>query len=102
MPIKAVLVLDNASKNHWVTWEELQEKTALGHPKKNRIWRKWLVDVLKSINIKDFIYMVAKSFEEVASSIIIKSWRKAWPECWGCWKNVDYNLLGTQISQMTM
>ena len=35
------------------------------------------VDVLKSINIKDVIYMVAKSFEEIPSSTIVKSWRKA-------------------------
>lgn len=41
---------------------------------------KGLIFALKSINIKDVIYMVATSYEEVPSSTIVKSWRKAWPE----------------------
>lgn len=38
-----------------------------------------LVDALKSVNIKDVIYVVAKYFEAIPSSTFVKSWRKAWP-----------------------
>lgn len=37
-----------------------------------------LVDVLKTMNIKDVIYIVTKSFEDVLSSTIGKSYKKAW------------------------
>lgn len=47
--------------------------------------------VLKFINIKDVIYMVTISFEDVPSSIIIKSWRKALP---GIQEAVEKNVNG--------
>ncbi|KAJ8885606.1 hypothetical protein PR048_011804 [Dryococelus australis] len=46
---------------------------------KMKLESKGLIEVLKSININDVIYMVAKFYEEIPSSIFIKSWRKAWP-----------------------
>ena len=53
--------------------EELQEKTVLDILRKKE-WEG--SDVLKSINIKDVIYMVAKPFEDVPSSISVKSLKK--------------------------
>uniref|UniRef100_A0A1B6L7P5 DDE-1 domain-containing protein n=1 Tax=Graphocephala atropunctata TaxID=36148 RepID=A0A1B6L7P5_9HEMI len=41
---------------------------------------KGLIDALKSVNIKNVIYMVAKSFDEIPSSTLTKSWKKAWPD----------------------
>lgn len=40
-----------------------------------------LIPALKTINMKDVIYMVAKAYDEMPSSTFTKSWRKAWPNC---------------------
>ena len=38
-----------------------------------------LILALKTINMKDVIYMEAKAYDEMPSSTFTKSWRKAWP-----------------------
>lgn len=38
-----------------------------------------LISALKQINIKDVIYMTAESYNEIPSTTLVKSWRKAWP-----------------------
>lgn len=58
-----------------VLQKELQEKNTFKRTERNGIGRHELGD-FKSINIKDIIYMVAKSFENILSSTIIKSLRK--------------------------
>lgn len=35
-----------------------------------------LIQTLKTINIKDVIYIAAKSYDEIPSSTVTKSWRK--------------------------
>ena len=51
-----------------------------------------LVNVLKSTNLRDVIYTVAKSFEDIQSSTIVISLRKAWPGVQeGVEKNVEDN-----------
>ena len=37
-----------------------------------------VVDLLKSINVKDVIYMIAESWSKISESILIKSWWKLW------------------------
>ncbi|XP_046686313.1 uncharacterized protein LOC124371986 [Homalodisca vitripennis] len=39
-----------------------------------------LIQVLKTINVKDVIFMVAKAYDEVTALTITKSWRKVWPD----------------------
>jgi hypothetical protein len=39
-----------------------------------------LIQTLKTINIKDVIYIAAKSYDEIPSSTFTKSWRKLWPD----------------------
>lgn len=39
-----------------------------------------LIQTLKTINIKDVIYIAAKSFDEIPPSTFTKSWRKLWPD----------------------
>ncbi|XP_054725597.1 tigger transposable element-derived protein 2-like [Anastrepha obliqua] len=41
---------------------------------------KGLLEVIKKINIKDVIYMLATAFQEMPSSTFVKSWRKLWPD----------------------
>lgn len=38
-----------------------------------------LIAALKTINIKDVIYMLAKAYEEMPNTTFTKSWRKLWP-----------------------
>ncbi|XP_053949417.1 jerky protein homolog-like [Anastrepha ludens] len=41
---------------------------------------KGILEVIKKINIKDVIYMLATAFQEMPSSTFVKSWRKLWPD----------------------
>ncbi|XP_054737977.1 jerky protein homolog-like [Anastrepha obliqua] len=41
---------------------------------------KGLLQVIKKINIKDVIYILATAFQEMPSSAFVKSWRKLWPD----------------------
>lgn len=38
-----------------------------------------LIQALKTINLKDVIYMAAEAYDEIPSSTLTKSWRKVWP-----------------------
>ena len=38
-----------------------------------------MMEIFKLLNVKTVIYMVAESCEQVASSTLIKSWKKLWP-----------------------
>lgn len=38
-----------------------------------------LIDIIKKINLKDVIYMLASAFQEIPASTFVKSWRKLWP-----------------------
>lgn len=111
LPIKAVLIMDNAPSHpseNVLKKGEIKTRflppnvTSLIQPMdqgvleslKRRYRRKLLnsileklddaneslLNALKSINMKDVIYMIARSWEELPQSTIIKSWRKLWPE----------------------
>ncbi|XP_023310790.1 jerky protein homolog-like [Anoplophora glabripennis] len=41
---------------------------------------KGLLEIIKKINIKDVIYMLAMAFQEMPSATFVKSWRKLWPD----------------------
>lgn len=38
-----------------------------------------LLKVLKSVNMKDVVYMSAKAYDEIPPSTFVKSWKKLWP-----------------------
>lgn len=38
-----------------------------------------LIATLKTMNIKDVIYMLARTNEEMPNTTFMKSWRKLWP-----------------------
>uniref|UniRef100_A0A1B6JVI3 HTH CENPB-type domain-containing protein n=1 Tax=Homalodisca liturata TaxID=320908 RepID=A0A1B6JVI3_9HEMI len=38
-----------------------------------------LTKVLKSVNMKDVVYMSAKAYDEIPPSTFVKSWKKLWP-----------------------
>lgn len=108
LPIKAVLLIDNAPSHPAanvlvsgdITVKFLSPNvTALVQPMDQgvlenikRVYR-WqmlsqliedeeehgAVEILKSFNVKTVIYMVAESWEQVARSTLIKSWKKLWP-----------------------
>ncbi|XP_054744414.1 jerky protein homolog-like [Anastrepha obliqua] len=109
LPIKAILVLDNAPTHpHDCAVYEIKlvylppNVTSLVQPMdqgvieslKRRYRRKLaseilqhsesedkgLLEVIKKINIKDVIYMLATAFQEMPSSTFVKSWRKLWPD----------------------
>lgn len=62
-----------------MSYEVLRKKTALRNLEKNGTGEETTCWCFETINIKDVIYMVAKFFEEVPCSRIVKSWRKTWP-----------------------
>ncbi|GBM35684.1 hypothetical protein AVEN_97884-1 [Araneus ventricosus] len=37
-----------------------------------------VIDLLKQINIKDVVYMIAESWSELPESTLVKSWEKIW------------------------
>ncbi|XP_050313064.1 jerky protein homolog-like [Anthonomus grandis grandis] len=109
LPIKAVLVLDNAPTHpHDCDVDDIKliylppYVTSLVQPMDQgvieslkRQYRRKLVseilqhseseekdllEVIKKINIKDVIYMLATASQEMLSSTFIKSWRKLWPD----------------------
>ncbi|XP_050315271.1 jerky protein homolog-like [Anthonomus grandis grandis] len=109
LPIKAVLVLDNAPTHpHDCDVNDIKlvylppNVTSLVQPMdqgvieslKRRYRRilvseilqhsetkdKGLLEVIKKINIKDVIYMLATAFQEMPSSTLNKSWTKLWPD----------------------
>lgn len=109
LPMKAVLVLDNAP-THYINTEIDGLKilflppnvTSLVQPMdqgviaalKRKYRRRFmgqlldnmelknisLLNAVKSVNIKDVIYFIASSYEEISSDTLVKSWRKLWPE----------------------
>jgi hypothetical protein len=40
-----------------------------------------LVQAIKTINIKEVIYMIAEPWDEILPTILSKSWKKAWSKC---------------------
>ncbi|MFS1564416.1 MAG: hypothetical protein ACL7AX_13685 [Candidatus Arsenophonus phytopathogenicus] len=110
LPIKAVLILDNAPTHPQELECDINIKlhflppnvTSLIQPMdqgvieslKRRYRRKFLSEILerteknktglisalKTLNIKDVIYMLAAAFEEIPDKTFVKSWRKIWPD----------------------
>lgn len=131
LPLKAILVLDNAPTHPVVQCEDASSIQCLFLPPhvtsiiqpmdqgvieclKRRYRKKLLleilsrmetqkmglIDALKTINIKDVIYMVAQSFDEIPTSTLVKSWRKAWPEIESELENNDNPLMETDSEQV--
>lgn len=107
LPIKAVLLIDNATTHpaaESLVKGDIRVKylppnvTALLQPMDQgilecikRVYRRHMlgqiiddeehgvVDILKAFNVKSVLYMVSESWEQVARSSLIKSWKKLWP-----------------------
>lgn len=107
LPVKAVLLIDNAPTHPAaeslvkgdITVKYLPPNvTSLIQPMDQgvletikRVYRRHMlgqiiegdgqgvVDILKSFNVKTVLYMVSESWEQVGRSTLIKSWKKLWP-----------------------
>ncbi|XP_046663035.1 jerky protein homolog-like [Homalodisca vitripennis] len=60
-----------------------------------------LIQVLKTINVKDVIFMVAKAYDEVTALTITKSWRKVWPDIEKAFEKDGNNLVVPDLEHET-